>query len=80
MEVLAFPRGNLYQIVCADGNQALKLQATDPQHYEKSRIVGAQPNVNDLGQLFMIEKVGQADDEYEIVNCLANLVWDEEGS
>jgi hypothetical protein len=62
MQVLEFPRGNLYQIVCADGNQALRVQATDPQHYEKSRVVGVQPNVNDLGQLFMIEKVGHGDD------------------
>lgn len=27
----------------------------------------------------MIEKVGQGEDEFEIVNCASNFVWDEEG-
>jgi hypothetical protein len=31
-----------------------------------------------MGQLFMIEKVGVAEDEFEIVNCQSNFVWDEE--
>ena len=42
-------------------------------------MVGAQPNVNDPRQLWMIEKVGHKEDEFEIVNALSTLVWDEEG-
>lgn len=80
MQALSFPRGNIYQIVCQDGNQALRIQAGNPKEFNKSRVVGAIPNVNDLGQLWMVEKVGSGEDEYEIVNCLSNLVFDEEGS
>lgn len=80
MQALQFPRGNLYQIICQDGNQALRIQGNDPKAYDKSRIIGVAPNANDLGQLFMIEKVGSGEAEYEIVNCQSNLVWDEEGS
>ena len=79
MQPLQFPRGNIYQIICQDGNQGLRIQSNNPNEYNKARIVGAQPNANDAGQLFMIEKVGAGDDEYEIVNCQSNLVWDEEG-
>jgi len=78
MEALQFPRGNYYQIVCKNGNQALRIQENDPSKYEKSRITSAQPNAQDNSQIFMIEKVGQKDDEYEIVNCLSALVFDEE--
>lgn len=80
MQALSFPRGNIYQIVCQDGNQALRIQAGNPKEFNKSRVVGAIPNANDLGQLWMVEKVGSGDDEYEIVNCLSNLVFDEEGT
>lgn len=79
MQALLFPRGNIYQIVSQDGNQALKIQAGNPKEYNKSRIVGTAPNNNDLSQLWMIEKVGHGEDEYEIVNGQSNLVWDEEG-
>jgi hypothetical protein len=80
MQALQFPRGNVYQLVCQDGNQALKIQAADYKQYDKSRIIGVAPNANDLGQLWMIEKVGHGDDEFEVVNCQSNLVWDEDGS
>jgi hypothetical protein len=80
MQALQFPRGNIYQIVCQDGNQALRIQTNNPKEYDKARIVGAVPNSNDLGQLWMIEKVGLGEDEYEIVNCQSNFVWDEESS
>jgi hypothetical protein len=79
MQALLFPRGNIYQLICQEGNQALKLQAGSPNDYNKSRIVGAAPNANDAGQLWMIEKVGHGEDEFEVVNCQSNLVWDEEG-
>lgn len=79
MQALQFQRGNIYQLVCQDGNQALKLQADDPKEFKGSRIVGAAPDANDLNQLFMIEKVGHGEDEFEIVNCQSNFVWDEEG-
>ncbi len=80
MQALQFPRGNVYQIVCCDGNQALSVQGKDPKSFNKSRVVGTAPNANDIYQLFMIEKVGLEDDEFEIVNCASNFVWDEEGS
>lgn len=80
MQALQFPRGNLYQIVCQDGNQAIRIATNNPGEYNKARIVGAAPNANDLGQLFMIEKVGLGEDEYEIVNCQSGFVWDEEGA
>jgi hypothetical protein len=64
MQPLQFPRGNVYQIICQDGNQALKIQASEPKQFEKSRIVGTAPNANELNQLWMIEKVGHGDDEF----------------
>lgn len=79
MQALQFPRGNVYQIICQDGNLALRIQATDYKGYDKSRVVGVAPNANELSQLWMVEKVGLKDDEFEIVNCQSNLVWDEEG-
>jgi len=79
MQPLQFPRGNLYQIICLDGNQALRIQAGDHKSFDKSRIVGTAPNENDLSQIWMIEKVGSGDDQFEIVNCVSNLVWDEDG-
>jgi hypothetical protein len=62
MEALQFPRGNYYQIICKAGDVALKVQETDPAKYEKSRITGTQPNIQDNSQLFMVEKVGLKDD------------------
>lgn len=77
MQALQFPRGNIYQIVSQEGNLALRIQTNNPNEYNKARIVGVPPNAHDLGQLFMIEKVGLGEDEFEIVNCQSNLVWDE---
>jgi len=54
MQALQFPRGNIYQIICQDGNHALRIQTNNPNEYNKARIVGAAPNANDIGQLFMI--------------------------
>lgn len=79
MEALQFPRGNYYQIICKAGDQALKAQETEPGKFDKSRVVSAQPNPQDNSQIFMIEKVGQADDQFEIVNCKTSFVFDEEG-
>lgn len=78
MQALEFPRGNYYQIVCKAGDYALRIQENDPENFNKSRIVGTQPNNSDNGQIFMIEKIGLGDDHYEIVNCLSSLVFDEE--
>ena len=65
-------------VICKAGDQALRIQENDPSKYEKSRVVGTQPNPSDNGQLFMVEKVGLHDDHYEIVNCISALVFDEE--
>jgi hypothetical protein len=54
MQALAFPRGNIYQIICQDGNQALRIQATDNKDFNKSRVIGTAPNANELSQLWMI--------------------------
>lgn len=54
MQALQFPRGNIYQIICQDGNQALRVQANDYKGFDKSRVVGTQPNTNELSQLWMI--------------------------
>lgn len=78
MQALQFPRGNYYMIVCKAGDQALRMQENDHEKYEKSRVIGYQPNPSDNGQVFMIEKVGLGDDHYEIVNCVSALVFDEE--
>lgn len=78
MQALTFPRGNIYQIICQETGQALRVQGNDPNSFKDSRIISVGINANDLGQLFMIEKVGLQDDNYEIVNCLSNFVFDEE--
>jgi len=75
---IQFPRGNIYQIICQENNQALKIQTNNPHEYHRARVIAAAPNAHDMGQLFMIEKVGVAEDEFEIVNCQSNFVWDEE--
>lgn len=62
MEPQQFPRGNYYIIICKAGDQALRIQENDPTKFEKSRIVATDPNPQDNGQLFMVEKVGQKDD------------------
>ena len=64
-------------IICKSGDQALRIQENDPSKYEKSRVVGTQPNPSDNGQLFMIEKIGLNDDQYEVVSCISALVFDE---
>jgi hypothetical protein len=46
MQALAFPRGNIYQIICQEGNQALRIQSENPNDYNKSRIIGSAPNSN----------------------------------
>ena len=75
MQALEFPRGNYYQILSKAGDAALKIQESDPSKYEKSRIVSEKPNQNDNYQLFMIEKVGQGQDQYEIVSGPSTLVF-----
>ena len=75
-QALVFPRGNIYQIICKEGNQALRIASNNHEEYNKSRIIGTQPNAHDLGQLWMVEKVGADEDDFEIVNCQSNFVWD----
>lgn len=77
MDALQFPRGNYYMIICKAGDQALRVQENDPTKYEKSRVIGTQANPQDNGQIFMIEKVGLGNDQYELVNCVSTLVFDE---
>ena len=79
MEALQFPRGNYYHIISKAGDQALRVQENDPSKYDKSRITSSQLNPQDNNQLFMIQKVGLGDDQFEIVSCPATLVFDEEG-
>lgn len=62
MEALQFPRGNIYQIVSCENNQALSLQSKEPGQFKGSRIASTAPNANDLYQLWMIEKVGLGED------------------
>ena len=76
---MQFPRSNLYQIVCQDGNQALRLTNLEPGGAENSPVSAGHPDMNDMAQLWMVEKVGLDDDEFEIVNFQSTLVWDEEG-
>lgn len=78
MQALEFPRGNYYQIICKAGDYGLRIQENEPDKYNKSRIIGTQPNNLDNGQIFMIEKIGLEDDHYEIVNCISSFVFDEE--
>lgn len=65
-------------VISKAGDMALRIQENDPSKYEKSRIIGTQPNPQDNGQTFMVEKIGLKDDEFEIVNCVSALVFDEE--
>lgn len=60
--MMQFPRGNIYQIICHDGNQALRIETNNHKDYNKARVIGTQPNQHDLGQLWMVEKVGQGED------------------
>lgn len=78
MEALQFPKGNIYMIVCKAGDRALRIAENNPDDFEKSRIVSADPNPQDLGQLFMVENVNGKEDGYEIVNLLSSKVFDEE--
>ena len=78
MQALQFPLGRVYIIVCAAQNEslALRIQENDVSKFKDSRIVGAHPNGDDIGQLFMVEKTGLEEDSYEIVNCWSNFVFD----
>lgn len=77
MEALQFPRGNYYQIICKAGDQALRVQEIDSTKYEKSRVIGTQPNSQDDNQIWMIQKVDLGEDQYEFVSCKTDLVFDE---
>jgi len=77
MQALEFPRGNYYHILCKAGDIALKVQETDPNKFEKSRIASEKPYENDNNQLFMVEKIGQGQDQYEIVAGPTTLVFSE---
>jgi hypothetical protein len=79
MEALQFPRGNYYQIICKKDDAVMRVQEGDPTKFEKSRIEAGKSNREDNNQIFMIEKVKQDDDGYEIVSGPAALVFDEEG-
>lgn len=54
------------------------MQAKEATDFNESRVLGDYADENDNNQLFMVEKVGQSEDQFEIVNCLSGLVWDEE--
>lgn len=81
MQALTFPVGSVYLILSngLNGEEALRIQANSVEEFENARVVSTQPNPNDLGQLFMIQKTGLEDDSYEIVNCISGNVFDEEG-
>lgn len=55
---------NYYIIVCKAGNLALRIQENDPNKFDKSRIISVEPNVQDVGQLFMVQKIGSGMDQY----------------
>ncbi len=57
----------------------MRIAENDPTKYEKSRVNGAQPNPQDNGQLWMVEKMEQGDDSFELVNCVSAFLCDEEG-
>lgn len=78
MQALEFPRGEYYQIICKAGDQALRIVENDPSNYNGSRVMGYQKNNSDNGQIWMVEKVGQQDDHFEIVNCVSALIFDED--
>lgn len=75
---MQFPLGTPYLIINAANNQALRIQSTTPEEFNKSRIVSADPNPNDLAQYFMVEKTGLEEDSYEVINCISGFVFDEE--
>lgn len=54
MQALEFPRGNYYMAICKAGDMAVRIQENDPSKYEKSRVIGTQPNPQDNGQIFMV--------------------------
>lgn len=58
MDAGQFQLGSYYLIICKAGDLALRIQNNDPTQYEKSRVISTQPNQQDNGQLFMIDKVG----------------------
>ena len=61
---MQFPLGTFYSIFSAINGEALRIQTTNPEEFDKARVVGATQNVNDLAQYFMVEKTGLEDDSY----------------
>ena len=61
-----FPVGTHYLIVAGQGagERALRIETNDPKHFNKARIIGARPDVNDLAQYFMVFKTGLEDDSW----------------
>jgi hypothetical protein len=57
-----FPSGAVYNIVCKSGENALRIQETDPSKFENSRVIGTKQNGNDDAQLFQVERVGSGKD------------------
>ena len=51
-KALTFPKGSMYQIICKAGNQALKIE--DLANHHNSRVVGTNPDIQDLAQIFFI--------------------------
>lgn len=50
------------------------MEESDPSKHSESRIIANLPNKDDNTQIWMVEKVGAGDDEYQIVNCLSTYV------
>jgi hypothetical protein len=57
---------------------ALRIEERNLSKYENSRIITAEPNPEDIGQLFMVEFMTDKADSFEIVNCQSTFVFDEE--
>ena len=76
--MMNFPQGCMYLLVCKAGDRALRIAENDPKEFEKTRVISAEPNHQDLGQLWMVENVNNKEDGFEIVNCLSGKVFDEE--
>lgn len=52
---MLFPKGALYLIVCKSNEWALRIENTEKQN--NSKVNAAQPNPQDLTQLFLIEQI-----------------------
>lgn len=64
MQALEFPNGYYYLIINKSKSQALKIQENKPSKYEKSRVVGANPNPADNGQIWMVERLKVEGEDY----------------